>query len=266
MRTQNGRNERTYIGGVGLDQVSPASAEARIIDLARDHSGPAALVVTPNIQHVALWRADVEFRQSCTTSELVLPDGWPVVTAMRLLDGYHGKRVTGSDLAPRICQAAAREGLSIGLIGGRSDSAAIAARRLRQRVPGLQIPLAASPQFCDRPTEIDVRTLVGLVEPAKIDILLLCIGTPKSELLAAAAASELEAGVVLCFGAAIDFIAGSQTRAPRWLQMVGMEWAYRISKEPKRLAGRYAVAAPKFVRAIAHEKRTRRHRSRGTSQ
>lgn len=266
MRTQDGRNERTYIGGVGLDQVSMQSAEARIIDLARDHGKSTAVVVTPNIQHVALWRTDVEFRQSCIASELVLPDGWPVVTAMRLLDGYHGKRVTGSDLAPRVCQAAAREGLSIGLIGGQSDCAAIAAQRLRQQVPGLQIPLAASPQFCDRPTEIDVRTLVGLVNPAKIDILLLCIGTPKSELLAAAAASELEAGVVLCFGAAIDFIAGSQTRAPSWLQGVGMEWAYRVAKEPKRLASRYAVAAPKFIQAIAQEKRTRRRQGRDKSQ
>lgn len=239
--------KRVRVGNLDIDPVTTEAALARILYYARRPASSTAVVVTPNIQHVVQAEDDADFAHACNSADLVLPDGWPVVAVMRRVGDWQGGRVAGSDLAPRVLAAACEAGLSVAFVGGRDSTATTAAANARVLYPGLDVVLARSPEFATRPTAADADRLTRDVAEVKADILFLCLGAPKSELLAAATARQLNVAVVLCFGAVIDHLAGTQIRAPRWVQSVGLEWAFRIAKEPRRLFGRYARAAPVFA-------------------
>ncbi len=245
--------QRVRLGSLLIDECTFDEASNRIIALANRNQLAAAVVVTPNMHHVAMAESNSRFRAACASAALVLPDGWPVVAAMRLLDGQQTGRVTGSDLAPQVLAEAAAGKLRIGIVGGRQGAAEQVAEKLTAQFPDAQVLLTAAPMFSADVDAADVARLVDLVKPTDLDVLLLCTGAPKSEILAAAAAPMINARVILCFGAAIDFMAGSQKRAPQWIRSIGFEWAYRVAQEPKRLAGRYLTSAPVFARVLAKQ-------------
>lgn len=228
---------------------------------ARARGGETFLVITPNIQHFYVARKDATFLRILQKSEFLLPDGWPVVAAMRILDGYRGKRITGADLILEILNCAVKQGLKVGIMGGKPGVAANAAERARLLYKGLDIMGLDSPIFSSGKDEADVALLLDAMPDMHIDLFFLCIGAPKSEFLAANARSQLNCGAIMCFGAAIDFLAGKRARAPRLVQQLKLEWLYRLTQEPRRLLPRYFRAAPAFALTIAkaaiHRRSTR---------
>ena len=204
-------------------------------------------VVTPNIQHIAELGRNAEFREAYSEASLILPDGWPIVTAARLLGTPCPERVAGSDLLPAVSIEAADRGLKVGFVGGQPGAASRAAAKLADNHPGLVVAITYEAPFgFDRSPDL-TNSVLDAVASAAPDILFLGFGAPRQEIFALRYRDRLGAGVIVCVGAAIDFAAGVRPRAPKAIRKLGLEWLFRILTEPKRLGPRYASAAPRFA-------------------
>jgi len=191
---------------------------------------------------------------------LVVPDGMPLVWAGHL-HGHPGVgRVYGPDLTLALCAAAAREGWSCYFYGGAPGVADAMAREMSRRVSTLRIAGAHTPSFGPRSPEEDAED-VRRIEDSGASIVFVALGCPKQELWMAEHRDRLSAAVLLGVGAAFDFHTGRVRQAPRWMMRTGLEWAFRLSQEPRRLWYRYLVYNPLFIIRFAWQLLTR-HRPR----
>ncbi|MCA1824850.1 MAG: WecB/TagA/CpsF family glycosyltransferase [Mycobacteriales bacterium] len=242
---------RCPVGHAWIDVISYVDAVDRIVDLARTHDGRRHVVVTPNIHHIVELEHNPRFRSAYANAALVVPDGAPVARAVGLLAGRRQPRIAGSDLVDDVCHAAAAAGLTVGLLGGQPGAGEAAARRLREGDARLRVTLVEPAPHGFENDARERQRIIDDVRRSDPDILLVGLGAPKQEIFADEHAAELGGGVAVCVGAAIDFTGGAATRAPRLWRRLGLEWLWRTAQEPRRLAPRYAVAAPRFVRIVA---------------
>lgn len=248
---------RTRTLGVDVDVVDRAEAVDRIVAWSRD--GEQGLVVTPNLDHAARLRRDPDLRRVYEQARLVVADGMPLVWASRLGPHPLPERVAGSDLVLPLAAAAAREGLSVFLLGSTLPVLCRAASRLVAHAPGLAVAGVFAPPFgfdAESPENAGVAELIALARP---DLLLVSLGAPKQELWAARWLPALPVRAVVCVGAALDFIAGSQVRAPELLRRIGLEWLYRLAREPRRLGPRYLADLAQLGPLLVEQLRQRRH-------
>jgi N-acetylglucosaminyldiphosphoundecaprenol N-acetyl-beta-D-mannosaminyltransferase len=168
----------------------------------------------------------------------IVADGMPLVWASRRNGCRLPKRVTGSDLFPALCARAAAQGYRVFLLGGAPGVGEEAARRLKVRFEGLRIVGIEAPPFRP-PTPEEHAALVERIQSARPDMLFLCFSMPNGERWLAEHTPSLGVPVCVNIGASLDFMAGRIPRAPRWIQRCGMEWAYRLYREPGRLLTRY---------------------------
>ena len=154
-------------------------------------------------------------------------------------------RVYGPDLTPLVLQAAADAGIPVGFYGGTDAVLARLVALMRRRFPRLQVAYAEAPLFRTLSREEDART-VDSMNRAGVRILFVGLGTPKQDRWMHAHKDRVQA-VMLGVGAAFDFLAGEKPQAPRWMQSSGLEWAFRLATEPRRLGRRYLTQNPKFV-------------------
>lgn len=232
------------VGPVRVHDLGFEPAAQEVLRLAETNVGERAVVVTPNGQHLDLLRRDRNLMLAYGRAELVVPDGWPVVLAMKWRGARAGARVTGADLLPALCAEAAARGITVGFVGGRPGVAARAADELVRRQPELKVELVYSPPLGFEQDEAICREIAELVEMSGVQLLFIGLGAPKQELFADRWLRATGRGVSVCIGAAIDFVAGEQTRAPALWRRFGAEWLYRMLREPRRLAGRYARSVP----------------------
>ncbi len=230
-------DNRLMIGRIGFDVLSFQEALSRVMLLATSTRG--AYVVTPNVDHVVRAEHDGSFARIANEADLVLADGMPLIWASRLLDRKLPMRIAGSDLAPAVCDAAASLGLSVFLLGGMPGEADLAAQKLRQKNPSLQVVGTVCPPFGFEHDAEECARIVELINQAKPSIVLVGVGSPKQEHWIYTWRDRLDAGVLIGVGATIGFMAGTLRRAPRMMQKIGAEWIYRLSQEPGRLVGRY---------------------------
>jgi N-acetylglucosaminyldiphosphoundecaprenol N-acetyl-beta-D-mannosaminyltransferase len=198
-------------------------------------------------------REDAELRTAVHGAAFTVPDGQPLVWALRALGQAISTRVYGPDLMARACERAAATGQRQYLYGGRDDDAlALLTRNLRERFPELQIAGSWSPPFREL-TERELDEVAARINLAQPDVVWVGIGVPKQEKWMAAMRARLDAPVLVGVGAAFDFHAGLVPQAPAWLQRRGLEWAFRLVQEPRRLWRRYARHNPRFVAAFARQ-------------
>ena len=236
-----------HVGVARIDCLSSGEAVERICDLARSGDW-SQMVVTPNIQHVVNLERSVDFREAYASAALSLPDGWPVAIASRWFGATGQQRVTGADLLPAVCDAAARRALSVGFMGGQPTAAELCAKRLAEDFGGLDVVFVdPAPVGFDSCPETRRRLLAGIAE-RRPDILFVGLGSPLQEMFVHR--NKPMARVVVCVGAALDFSAGLRPRAPVVVRRIGLEWLFRIMVEPRRLWRRYAEAGPAFVRIV----------------
>lgn len=193
-------------------------------------------MVTANVHYAMLAEADPRLKAVNRGASLVVADGMPLVWAAR---GKLPERVAGSDLVPAVGKLAAERGWRVYFYGAAPGIADEAARRLTERYPGLQVAGVESPPFRDL-TPAEIAELASRLRSANPDILVLAFAMPRGELWMAEHFRTLGVPVTIQAGATLDFIVGRQRRAPRWVQRVGLEWAYRLACDPRRLGGRYA--------------------------
>jgi N-acetylglucosaminyldiphosphoundecaprenol N-acetyl-beta-D-mannosaminyltransferase len=195
---------------------------------------------------VMVAQEDEVTRRAVEGTTLVVPDGQPLVWALRSL-GREATRVYGPDLMAKYCERSASTGVRMYLYGGRNQGALVElALKLRQRYPGLQIVGGYSPPF--RPLNDDERDwVVGDVARSKADVVWVGTGQPKQEIWMHEMRASLSAPLLVGVGAAFDFHAGLVPQAPSWMQDVGLEWSFRLAQEPRRLWKRYLKYNPRFV-------------------
>lgn len=241
----------TTIGQFRLAPLTLAEAVDAVLDAA--HTGRATVVVTPNIHHVTLAEKDVAFRDAVRNAELALADGWPVVFASRVLRQRLPARVAGIDL---VAQALSSETpLRVAVLGGPEGAAEAFARRYSSVHEVVLIdPLPAS-VWAQIPISA-VEELRQALRQAQPNLVLIGIGAPKQEIVAAQIRDVVD-GPIVCCGAAIEVLAGLRPRAPKLMQRLGLEWAFRCVLEPRRLGPRYFDAGVAFTRLIGRELKQR---------
>jgi N-acetylglucosaminyldiphosphoundecaprenol N-acetyl-beta-D-mannosaminyltransferase len=219
---------------VNCDALLPTSAR---ISKDCDH-GSSFGVFTLNLDHVVKLRRNAEFRAAYGAARYVTADGLPIVWAGRLT-GVNVGRVTGADLIEPLCAAAAKSGQPVFLFGGRFDALAGAARHLVAQCPSLNIAGAFAPEADFDPTSEQAATYARMIAESGAKICFVALGAPKQEVFTSIAVKQTEGVAFVCIGAGLDFLAGTQTRAPRLMQTLGGEWLWRLLSNPGRMAKRY---------------------------
>jgi N-acetylglucosaminyldiphosphoundecaprenol N-acetyl-beta-D-mannosaminyltransferase len=183
---------------------------------------------------------------------LAVPDGQPLVWALRALGNPRATRIYGPDLMALYCARAARAGTPVYLYGGRNDDAARErlVGRLRERFPGLSIAGSSSPPFRALTPAEDAHE-IELINSSGAAVVWVGTGQPRQERWMHEMRPRLIPPLLVGVGAAFDFHAGLVKQAPPWMQRNGLEWSYRLSREPRRLWRRYARYNPRFVAAFA---------------
>jgi exopolysaccharide biosynthesis WecB/TagA/CpsF family protein len=181
---------------------------------------------------------------------IITPDGQPVRWALNWLHGVRLKqRVYGPDLMWRLCERAADEGVSIYLYGSSPATLAALEANLLKAFVTIKIAGVESPPFRPLSPEEDAA-MIARVNASGAGLLFLGLGCPKQDYFAAEHADHIRA-VQLCVGAAFDFHAGTKSTAPEWMQRRGLEWAFRLYQEPRRLWKRYLVTNTIFLQKLA---------------
>ena len=203
-------------------------------------SAAAKNVFTLNVDHVVKMRKDSAFRAAYSRAGLITADGFPIVLGCNLR-GKRVSRVAGSDLIVPISAEASRTGKSIYFFGSSSLVLGKASRLLQEQYPGLTIAGVLAPQRGFDPASEDARRCIATIGSSGADLCFVALGAPKQELFADHAKRFLPNVSFVCIGAGLDFIAGTQMRAPRWMQRCGLEWLWRAASDPQRLFYRYLL-------------------------
>ncbi|MGI8428686.1 MAG: WecB/TagA/CpsF family glycosyltransferase [Solirubrobacteraceae bacterium] len=222
------------------------------IDAIIDQRGRGYVCVC-NVHTVMASEEDPELRDALLCSSINVPDGQPLVWAINALGHRLAGRVYGPELMSRACEHAAATGHRLYLYGGRNQGALVQlALNLRRRYPQVKIAGGYSPPH--RPlTDHEQDAVVAEINGSRADLVWVGIGVPKQEKWMAQMRPRLEAPVFVGVGAAFDFHAGLVPQAPNWLQEAGLEWAYRLAHEPRRLWRRYLRYNPRFLGAFARQ-------------
>lgn len=236
---------RLWLGGVVVDPVRFGEALDTIAALV--DAGEGGAVFTPNVDHVATAETDPGLRAAYGRVSLALADGMPLVWSSRLLGVRLPEKVSGSDLLAPLMKLAADQGWRVYLLGAAEGVASRAAEVLRRQNPSLNVVGAEGPRI-DITEPMDARAeLLERVREARPDLVVVALGSPKQELWIDEVREALSPAVLIAVGAALDFVAGVVRRAPPWISAAGLEWLYRLGREPRRLWRRYLVRDPRFA-------------------
>jgi N-acetylglucosaminyldiphosphoundecaprenol N-acetyl-beta-D-mannosaminyltransferase len=197
--------------------------------------------------------SDARFSKTLNQAAIATPDGMPVVWALRSFGHRQQQRVYGPDLTLALCEMAAREKIGIFLYGSSQATLNRLEENLSRRFPELQITGSFSPPF--RPlTEEESVAVVERIRRSGARLIFIGLSTPKQERWMSAHRNRLPGMVLVGVGAAFDFHAGVLRQAPPWMQRSGLEWAFRLSAEPRRLWKRYLLITPLFLPLWALQK------------
>jgi N-acetylglucosaminyldiphosphoundecaprenol N-acetyl-beta-D-mannosaminyltransferase len=202
-------------------------------------TGKSHQIATVNADFAVKSLRDPELRYLLRDVEMATADGMPLVWGARLLGVPLEGRVTGSDMVPAFAKRAAKKGYSIYLFGAAPGVADRASKILQEQNPGLKIAGACSPPF-NHLLEMGGE-LLDDIKAADPDVLLVALSNPKQEKWIGMYGQELGVPVIIGIGATLNFITGEAKRAPKWMQQIGLEWAFRLFYEPRRLWRRYVV-------------------------
>ncbi len=242
---------RASLLGIPVDPITMNDAVTRFRDLVK--TGGPAVAFSLNVDIWMKLRRDRVLRDIYEKAELVLVDGTPMVWAAHLLRVPLPGRVSGSDLLPRFCEIAAKEGYRIFFLGALPGVAARAKSALEAQYPGLCVVGTYSPPLHFERDPLEDSKTVEIVKSAAPDVLFVGFGCPRQELWLSRHVGNLGVPISMGVGSAIDFASGRLRRAPLVVQRLGFEWVYRLIQEPRRLWKRYLLDDTPFVYYVARE-------------
>lgn len=204
-------------------------------------------VVTPNVDHIVQLEKDEELKRVYENASLILTDGKPLIWISNWYKTPIKEKISGSDLFHRVCDLAAKKGYTMYLLGAAEGVADKAAKNLIDKYKGLNIVGTYSPPFGFEKDKVELKKIERQIQEVHPDILIVGLGCPKQEKYMYHHCKELGVPISFGLGASIDFEAGNIKRAPKWMSEHGLEWLYRITQDPKRLAKRYLVDDMKII-------------------
>ncbi len=239
------------LGGCPADLLELDQALKVMVEHLGSNRGRPLAVVSLNLDHVhhfgrgGRWYGTLTCERSTDRIDwLYLLDGAPLVRQAERVTGARWPRLAGSDLIGPVLDAAEANGFSIGFLGGAEDTHDALRRRLAAMRPGLDVRGFWAPTRSTLADPAGSEALAADVAAAGPDILVVGLGKPRQELWTAEYGPLTGAGVILDFGAVVDFLADRVRRAPAAVAEHGLEWAWRLGMEPRRMAGRYLVHGP----------------------
>lgn len=233
---------RVEVLGVPFDRVTLAGAADRVEGFMA--GGRPSLVVTPNPEVVMAARGNPTLMEALRGAALAVADGVGIVWAARRVGLPVPERVTGADLLTVLLERCARGGYRVFFLGARPGVAERAAARARDMHPGLVICGTHDGYFS--PDEDPL--VISVVRQARPHLLVTAMGFPRDQLWAWQHLPELGVPAVIGVGGSLDVMAGEVVRAPVWMRRLGLEWSYRLLRQPSR--ARRMLALPRFVRAV----------------
>jgi N-acetylglucosaminyldiphosphoundecaprenol N-acetyl-beta-D-mannosaminyltransferase len=233
----------------------PEAAEAVLVNAGK---GESAYVCLANVHMLVMGARNRDLQKVMEEAAWVLPDGLPLTWLLKRRGFAQAERIPGTDLTLKVCETAAGEGISVGFYGTTSETLESLRKSLLHRFPRLNITFCESPPLLPEKPEGDPH-VVGRLNRSGAKIVFVGLGCPKQEFWMAAHSPHVPA-VLIGVGAAFDFIAGTIRRAPLWMQKGGLEWFYRLCREPRRLWRRYLVGNALFVWMVTKEIINKKHR------
>jgi len=244
---------------VGMKVSLTSYSHARQTIRAWAQQGASKYVCVASVNNVMEAYDSAEFRNVMNQSDLVAPDGMPVVWGLRLLGHKDASRVYGPDLTPILLEMAAESGLPVGFYGGAPQTLQRLMEVIAQRFPKLQVAYSVSPPFRPLNPQEDEQ-IVADINASGARILFIGLNTPKQDYWMAAHKGRVQA-VMIGVGAAFDFLAGTKAQAPRWMMPLGLEWVFRLATEPRRLWKRYLKHNPRYAVLLVLQLIGRRRRT-----
>jgi N-acetylglucosaminyldiphosphoundecaprenol N-acetyl-beta-D-mannosaminyltransferase len=239
--------ERVNVLGVGISVLNLQTALDAIVNAVRKRR--KGYICVTGVHGVMEAQEDITFRKILNTAFLCTPDGMPMVWAGKLNSHCKMRRVYGPDLMLDVCAWSETNGSRHFFYGGADGVAELLAEKLKARFPKLQVAGTFTPPF--RPLDAEEeKQLQAMVRAVRPDIFWVGLSTPKQEKFMSEYLPKLDVTLMIGVGAAFDFHSGRVKQAPRWMQRSGLEWFYRLCREPRRLAKRYFKNNPLFLLKI----------------
>ena len=218
---------RIDVLGVGFDNVTYEEAVAKGLALLQEE-GPH-YVVTPNPEIIEVCRENPAAKKAVNGADMVLADGIGVIKGAAMLKTPLKARVPGIEFAEGLVAELAKNGKSLYLLGGKPEVAALAGKKLEEKYNGLRIAGTADGYFKED------GPIVEMIAKSGADVVFVCLGAPKQELWMQRYGAETKANLLCGLGGSLDVFAGVAQRAPVFFQKAGLEWFYRLCKEPRRI-------------------------------
>ncbi len=247
---------RVPLLGTEVDALSFSATLDAVVDIVERRIPTQHLAM--NAAKVVLLRSDPSLRAVASECGVISADGVPIVWASRLLGHPLPGRVNGTDLMEALCGLAGVHGWSVFFFGARQDVVEKVARWAESTYPGLRIAGVRNGYFADS----DNEAIVAQIAASGASILFVGFPTPKKELWLHQHLADLSVPFCMGVGGSFDVVAGKLPRAPRWMQRNGMEWLFRLIKEPKRMWKRYLVGNTRFIGIVLSELLKERYRRR----
>ncbi len=244
-------NERIDLLGCPFDPISEDATVSLVFDwitegraaLAEGTPRKAHHIITVNVAILMMAREDAKLRSAIDRADLVVVDGKPLVWTSKWLGAPVPEKVSGVDLMRRLLEEGDRRGLSIFLLGTTEERLRALESVVRAKYPNVVIAGTRNGYF----KAPDYPAITAMIRESKADLLLVGMPAPFKEIWCEEHRAELETPVMLGVGGAFDVMAGFVPRAPRVMQEAGLEWAWRLAMEPRKLFRRYAVTNSAFL-------------------
>jgi len=238
------------VGGVKTACLSRAGLQDLMVEdcmAARGERRDPKLVFSVNGNSIARVAMDSDFRRCYEAADLIHADGQPVVLASRLLSGSPiPERSATTDYFHDAAEAAQANGLKFFLLGSTESVNARCAAEMARRYPGLEIVGRRNGYF----RREDEAAICEEINATGADVVWVGLGVPLEQSFCVRNKSRLNAGWLVTCGGCFNFVTGAYSRAPEWMQVAGLEWLYRVAREPRRLFWRYAVTNPRAIYLI----------------
>ena len=203
--------------------------------------GDGGILATVNLQFLALARRDRSFRSLLLGCRYLVADGMPLIWASRIAGDPLPERLSGVDVMQALIKTAAAQNVSVYLLGGRPGAAAASADIWRQRHPHLRIAGVRCPPLGFDQDPVLLKAEIDAIVMAAPGIVFVALGCPRQERFAVTCRDAHASAWLIGIGGSFDFVAGHTSRAPRFLQRIGLEWLHRMLHEPRRLIRRYLM-------------------------
>jgi len=248
------RVDRAALLGLDFERSRMPAVVEQCLDWCRQARRRSHIVITANASHLCMMRHDVVLREACQGGDMSVADGMSVVWALRALGRPVPERVAGIDLMTNLLEAGGREHMKVYFLGARQEVIDALVRICAERYPGLVVAGSRNGYFKSAESE----KIVSEIRACEPHMLFVGMPSPFKETWCQTHRERLAVPLIIGVGGSFDVIAGYVQRAPRIVQRIGFEWAWRLMMEPRKLWKRYATTNTEFMWLVAREFVTRR--------